>query len=92
MPSIVLQDAPAVLGDPGSQGQQQCVDSLRLLLDELMQAGLIEQTSSPALARLINGSLINAALWIAQDDQSGKRLDDALQGLDFLLRGLKPQA
>lgn len=89
---IVLQDAPAVLGDPGSQGQQQCVDSLRLLLDELMQAGLIEQASSQALARLINGSLVNAALWIAQDEPPGQRLEAALHGLELLLRGLKPAA
>ena len=72
---IVLQDAPAVLG---ATDQQQCVDSLRRLLDDLM------------LARLINGSLVSASLWIAQDEHPGERLEEALQGLELLLRGLKP--
>ncbi|MFC6336296.1 TetR family transcriptional regulator [Pseudomonas sp. CCM 7891] len=87
---IVLQDAPAVLGDAASASQQQCVDSLRLLLDELMNASIIEQAPSQALARLINGSLVDTALWIAQSPQPDKRLEEALQGLELLLRGLKP--
>ncbi|MGC6373354.1 TetR/AcrR family transcriptional regulator [Pseudomonas sp. K2I15] len=86
---IVLQDAPAVLG---ATDQQQCVDSLRRLLDDLMQAGLIEYACSQALARLINGSLVSASLWIAQDEHPGERLEAALQGLELLLRGLKPNA
>lgn len=88
---IVLQDAPAVLGDAASANQQQCVDSLRLLLDALMDAGIIEQAPSHALARLINGSLVDTALWIARDEGAGGRLNDALQSLDLLLRGLKPK-
>lgn len=86
---IVLQDAPAVLG---ATDQQQCVDSLRRLLDDLMQADLVEQACSQALARLINGSLVSASLWIAQDEHPGARLEEALQGLELLLRGLKPNA
>lgn len=86
---IVLQDAPAVLG---ATDQQQCVDSLRQLLDDLMQAGFIEHACSQALARLINGSLVSASLWIAQDGDSGVRLEEALRGLELLLRGLKPNA
>ncbi|WP_339532885.1 TetR/AcrR family transcriptional regulator [Pseudomonas mucidolens] len=88
---IVLQDAPAVLGDAASANQQQCIASLRRLLDVLIQAGVIEPAPSQALARLINGSLVDAALWIARDDQAGERLEQALQGLELLLRGLKPR-
>ncbi|MBW4968401.1 TetR/AcrR family transcriptional regulator, partial [Pseudoalteromonas sp. CR1] len=58
---IVLQDAPAVLGDTGSQ--HHCVESLRQLLEALMQTGAILQAPSVALAQLINGSLVNTALW-----------------------------
>ncbi|NWE17490.1 TetR/AcrR family transcriptional regulator [Pseudomonas yamanorum] len=86
---IVLQDAPAVLG---TTDQQQCVDSLCRLLDDLMQAGVIEHACSQALARLINGSLVSASLWIAQDQRAGERLEEALQGLELLLRGLKAHA
>lgn len=87
---IVLQDAPAVLGENVS-AQQQCIESLRCLLEGLMQAGLIEQAPSLALARLINGSLVDTAQWIAHDAQPDERLEQALQGLDLLLRGLKPR-
>lgn len=84
---IVLQDAPAVLGDTGAQ--QHCVESLRQLLEGLMQAGAIAQGPSVALAQLINGSLVNTALWIARDEHPGARLEEGLQGLELLLRGLK---
>ncbi|MBD8093609.1 TetR/AcrR family transcriptional regulator [Pseudomonas fluorescens] len=84
---IVLQDAPAVLGDTGSQ--QQCVESLRQLLEVMMQAGVIAQAPSVALAQLINGSLINTALWIARDEQPNLRLQEGLQALELLLQGLK---
>lgn len=87
---IVLQDAPAVLGENVS-AQQQCIESLRCLLEGLMQTGLIEQAPSLALARLINGSLVDTAQWIAHDAQPDERLEQALQGLDLLLRGLKPR-
>jgi hypothetical protein len=86
---IVLQDAPAVLGaDVGAQ--QHCIESLRRLLDELMQAGLIEHAPSLALARLINGSLVDTAQWIAHAERPDECLEQALQGLELLLRGLKP--
>ncbi|AYF48294.1 TetR/AcrR family transcriptional regulator [Pseudomonas fluorescens] len=84
---IVLQDAPAVLGDTGSQ--QHCVESLRQRLDALMHSGVIPQAPSAALAQLINGSLVNTALWIARDAHPGERLEEGLQSLELLLRGLK---
>ncbi|WP_106804305.1 TetR/AcrR family transcriptional regulator [Pseudomonas sp. S5D5] len=84
---IVLQDAPAVLGDTGSQ--QHCVESLRQRLDALMHNGVIPQAPSAALAQLINGSLVNTALWIARDAHPGERLEEGLQSLELLLHGLK---
>ncbi|QHF44572.1 TetR family transcriptional regulator [Pseudomonas sp. S35] len=84
---IVLQDAPAVLGDTGSE--QHCVESLRLLLETLMQTGVIQQVPSRALAQLINGGLVNTALWIARDEHPGTKLDEGLLALDLILRGLK---
>lgn len=89
---IVLQDAPAVLGDTGSQ--HHCVESLRQLLEALMQAGWVAPAPSQALAQLINGSLVNTALWIARDAHPSARLEEGLQSLEVLLRGLslKPTA
>lgn len=83
---IVLQDAPAVLGDTGSQ--QHCVESLRQLIEALMQAGAVPHVPSLALAQLINGSLVSTALWIARDEHSDERLEQGLLGLELLLRGL----
>lgn len=84
---IVLQDAPAVLGDTGCQ--QHCVESLRQLLEALMQTGAILQAPSVALAQLINGSLVNTALWIARDEHPSERLKEGLSSLELLLQGLK---
>ncbi|MCR4540232.1 TetR/AcrR family transcriptional regulator [Pseudomonas sp. 18.1.10] len=84
---IVLQDAPAVLGETGSQ--QHCVASLHQLLEALMQAGVIHPVPSQALAQLINGSLVSTALWIARDENPDARLAEGLLGLEQLLRGLK---
>ncbi|AZC32359.1 TetR/AcrR family transcriptional regulator [Pseudomonas chlororaphis] len=86
---IVLQDARAVLGDLTDASEEQCVASLSALLDELMQAGLVVNAPSEALARLINGSLLDASLWIARDEHPGQRLQQALVGLEVLLQGLR---
>jgi AcrR family transcriptional regulator len=86
---IVLQDARAVLGDLTEASEEQCVASLSALLDELMQAGLVVNAPSEALARLINGSLLDASLWIARDEHPGQRLQQALAGLEALLQGLR---
>ncbi|WP_372437405.1 TetR/AcrR family transcriptional regulator [Pseudomonas chlororaphis subsp. aureofaciens] len=86
---IVLQDARAVLGDLTEASEEQCVASLSTLLDELMQTGLMVKAPSEALARLINGSLLDASLWIARGEHPGQRLQQALVGLQALLQGLR---
>ncbi|WP_025807473.1 TetR/AcrR family transcriptional regulator [Pseudomonas chlororaphis] len=86
---IVLQDARSVLGDLTEASEERCVLSLSGLLDELMQAGLVVKAPSEALARLINGSLLDASLWIARDEHPGQRLQQALVGLEALLQGLR---
>lgn len=83
---IVLQDARAVLGD---RSQEQCTESMGLLLAELMAGQHVENAPPQALARLINGSLVEAALWVAGDARDGQRLQQALEGLELLLRGLR---
>lgn len=86
---IVLQDARAVLGAAADASQSQCLASLSALLQALMDQGVIEPAPLQALARLINGSLVESAFWIAQDAEDGPRLAQALQALDLLLRGLR---
>ncbi len=86
---IVLQDARAALGAAADASQRQCLASLSALLQALMDQGVIEPAPLQALARLINGSLVESAFWIAQDADDGPRLAQALQALDLLLRGLR---
>ncbi|WP_047288049.1 TetR/AcrR family transcriptional regulator [Pseudomonas protegens] len=85
---IVLQDARAVLGQR-QPAEEHCIDSLSRRLQALVETGLITPAPSQALARLINGSLVDAALWIAAAEQPGQRLQQALQALELLLRGLQ---
>lgn len=86
---IVLQDARAVLADSAQAGDEQCIESLGALLSQLMQAQVVEPAAPLALARLINGSLVEAALWIAHAPQPAQTLEDSLGGLHLLLRGLR---
>lgn len=85
---IVLQDARAVLGER-LPAQEHCIDSLGRRLQQLDEAGLISPAPSQALARLVNGSLVDTALWIAAAKAPAARLEQALQGLELLLRGLR---
>lgn len=86
---IVLQDARAVLGAATDSSQQQCIASLSALLQTMMDQGVIETAAPQALARLINGSLVESAFWIAQEPENGPRLNQALQALDLMMRGLR---
>lgn len=85
---IVLQDARAVLG-AATDSSQQCIASLSALLQTMMDQGVIETAAPQALARLINGSLVESAFWIAQEPENGPRLNQALQALDLMMRGLR---
>lgn len=85
---IVLQDARAVLGPAPAVAQQQCIASLAALLQRLMDEGVVAAADTQALARLINGSLVEGAFWIAEEGGGDARVAHALQALDLLLRGL----
>ena len=87
---IVLQDARAVLtGTEQGAQYQQCVQFMAAYLQELMDQGVIVRSSPQAMAHLLNGSLIEAAIWIAQEGASDERLDEALQALELMLAGWK---
>ena len=90
---IYLRDAPSVLGqrlrdlDEGST-----IGEIRDVLADLMAAGRIRQTDPEALARLVNGALVDAALWVAATGggEAGQRaaLDRAIAATDVLISGL----
>jgi len=83
---IVLRDARAVLGGASAAEAQHCVGSIQ---------GLIEQMGiedAQALARLIYGSLAEAAFWIAEGENGDQRLAQASAAIELLLRGIRPES
>lgn len=86
---IVLRDAKAVLGGASPESQRHCVESMRCLILDLIQQGVVEDTDPEGLASLIYGSLAEAAFWIADGDESNTRLTKGIAALNLLLRGLR---
>lgn len=86
---IVLRDAPAVLGTSYYQSSQsQCLATMGNMLLQLMQEHIIEKTDCEALARLINGGLVDLACWIANFEDAEAQLSKALHSLSLILNGL----
>lgn len=85
---IVLRDARAVLGGATPDSQQHCIRSLQQLIEGLIQQGIVADADPQALALLINGSLAEAAFWIASDEDGNARLAQSMAALELLLRGL----
>lgn len=87
---IVLQDARSVLtGTDQGQQHQKCIRFVANYLQQLIDQGVITRANPLALARLLNGCLVEAAFWIAEEDAPAARLDDALRALDLMLEGWK---
>ncbi len=85
---IVLRDARAVLGGASPQSQRHCVESMRRLIDNLIQRGVMAEADPQALASLIYGSLAEAAFWIADGEDGNSRLKRGATALELLLQGL----
>lgn len=81
---IVLRDARAVLGGVPVAGEQQCIASMRGLIEQSAIVGV----DAEALARMIHGSLTEAVFWIAAGGNGDERLEQASVTLDLLLGGL----
>ncbi|MGE7886482.1 TetR/AcrR family transcriptional regulator [Bacillus cereus] len=86
---IVLRDAPAVLGTSYYQSSHsQCLVTMAEMLQQLMNACIIEKTDYEALARFINGGLVDLACWIANSEDAEAQLSKALHSLSLILNGL----
>ncbi|MDV2079538.1 TetR/AcrR family transcriptional regulator [Marinobacter xestospongiae] len=87
---IVLRDAPSVLDEARLEAiRQPCVTAVAGLLQGLMDKAVIAPAPTAPLARLINGGLMDSALWIARSSDSDQALAEALAGLEVLLAGLR---
>lgn len=88
---IFLRDAPAVLGQRMRDlDEVSAIVELRLALRDLMRAGRIRAGDPEVLARMLNGALVDAALWVAAADPDAQEtaLARARQTTDLLLAGL----
>ena len=66
---IILLDGPAVLGDPSRwPSQNACLRTTTQTIQALIDEGTVGPVDAEAAARLVNGAALNAALWIAADD------------------------
>lgn len=86
---IVLLDGPAVLGDPSLwPSQNACLMATMRTLEELAAQGAIRPVDIEAAARLLNGTALNAALWVAASGGSRAVLDKAVEAFECLAAGL----
>ncbi|WP_110970935.1 TetR/AcrR family transcriptional regulator [Pseudomonas huaxiensis] len=85
---IVLRDARAVLGGASAESQQHCIASMQALIEQLIAEKTVVALDPQALARLIYGSLAEAAVWIAETEAGDERLAQASEALGVLLRGI----
>ncbi|MCV6250574.1 hypothetical protein OFL33_33640, partial [Pseudomonas aeruginosa] len=82
-------ESAAILGSPSSEASQlRCLSSMTGQLRELMDSGRVRRTDAEALAWLLNGALVDAALRIANAEHPPESLARACQALDVLLDGL----
>jgi AcrR family transcriptional regulator len=86
---IYLRDAPAVIGPRlREMDETSAIAPIRDSLAALMASGRVVTTDAESLARMINGALIEAAMWVAASPDAGEALARAHAATDTLLRGL----
>jgi len=86
---IVLKDGPAVLGDPSQwPSQNECLLRTTQTIQALVDSEIIKPVDAEAMARLINGAALNAALWIAASDEPAAVLVKAVDAFRQLASGL----
>jgi AcrR family transcriptional regulator len=86
---IVLLDGPAVLGDPSQwPSQNQCLKTTNEIVKKLMENKILKTANPETVAMFLNGAAMNAALWIAANDNPEKVLSDTLETFRLLANGL----
>ncbi|KZY35340.1 TetR family transcriptional regulator [Roseovarius sp. HI0049] len=86
---IVLLDGPAVLGDPSRwPSQNRCLQATIGTLQGLEAQGRIRNVDIEALARLLNGVALNAALWVAASEDAPATLPKAVAAFECLASGI----
>jgi len=90
---IVLLDGPAVLGDPSQwPSQGRCLQVTKQAVERLIEQGVVKPLDAEAVARLLSGGALNAALWIAASDRPQEVLPKATEAFLALASGLLVKA
>ena len=90
---ILLRDSPSVLGAEYLRASKlACISWMTGALEVLMAQRRIAIAEPEALAHLINGGLMDAALWVAHHPEKDVGLEQALASLNLLLNGLRSTA
>jgi AcrR family transcriptional regulator len=86
---IMLLDGPAVLGDPSQwDNQTTCIRATTVSLQHLMDEGVIRAVDAEAMARLLSGATLSAALWIAGAREPQAALAQSVDAFRVLAEGL----
>ncbi|MFK0384144.1 TetR/AcrR family transcriptional regulator [Agrobacterium sp. NPDC090273] len=86
---IVLLDGPAVLGDPSLwPSQNSCLQVTKSAVQQLIATGIVKPLDAEAVARLISGAALNAALWVAASEEPLTVLPKAVEAFRALASGL----
>ena len=86
---ILLRDAPAVLGQRMREIEtSNSITPLKEALEELLADRRIVPCDPETVARMLNGALIDAALWIAAADAPQARFDTCSDSILLFMKGL----
>lgn len=84
---IVFEDGPAVLGERFRRlDAEHTIGPMAEELQGLMDDGLLARSSPMALAVMLNGALVDAAVWITTQTEERLGVDEAIDALHVLLR------
>lgn len=86
---IVLRDGPAVLGAPMHwPSQNACLAGTIERIEQLVDAGEIAPVDAEAAARLLDGAVLDAAMWIAASEDPAAVAQRAIEAFVRLASGL----
>jgi len=85
---VYLRDAVAVMGQRLRDIDAESIGPMIEALEELMADGRIVHAHPEALARLLSGAMVDAALWVGTSEDPETTLEQATSGLLALLDGL----
>jgi len=86
---IMLLDGPAVLGDPTNwPNQTACLQRIEKTVQGLIDDGTLKKVDAKAATWLLNGAVLNAALWIAAAQNPEEAFPRAVDAFQHLASGL----